>query len=44
MALLVVGSIGLDRVETPYGTAEDELGGSAIYFSLAAWPAWTGGR
>ena len=36
MALLVVGSVGLDRVETPYGTAEEELGGSAVYFSFAA--------
>ncbi|MHC5033952.1 MAG: PfkB family carbohydrate kinase [Planctomycetota bacterium] len=36
MALLVVGSVGLDRVETPYGSTEDELGGSAIYFSFAA--------
>ena len=36
MTLLVVGSVGLDKVETPYGTAEDELGGSAVYFSFAA--------
>jgi sugar/nucleoside kinase (ribokinase family) len=36
MALLVVGSIGLDAVETPYGSTADELGGSAVYFSFAA--------
>jgi cytidine kinase len=36
MSLLVTGSIGLDIVETPHGRAEDVLGGSAIYFALAA--------
>jgi hypothetical protein len=36
MSLLVVGSLGLDRIETPYGTAEEELGGSASYFAFAA--------
>lgn len=36
MSLLVTGSIGIDTVETPLGRAEDALGGSAIYFSLAA--------
>jgi sugar/nucleoside kinase (ribokinase family) len=36
MSLLVTGSIGLDTVETPCGRAEDTLGGSAIYFALAA--------
>ncbi len=36
MPLLVIGSIGLDKVETPYGSTSDELGGSAIYFSFAA--------
>lgn len=36
MALLVTGSIGIDTVETPHGRADDILGGSAIYFSLAA--------
>ncbi|MFI4912528.1 MAG: PfkB family carbohydrate kinase [Sedimentisphaeraceae bacterium JB056] len=34
--LLVTGSIGIDTVETPFGKSEDCLGGSAIYFSLAA--------
>ncbi len=36
MKLLVVGSIALDTVETPFGREEDILGGSASYFSLAA--------
>ena len=34
--LVVVGSIGLDDVETPFGSAKASLGGSAIYFSMAA--------
>jgi sugar/nucleoside kinase (ribokinase family) len=33
---LVVGSIALDTVETPFGKAEEALGGTAVYFSLAA--------
>ena len=36
MSLLVTGSIGIDTVETPHGRVEDALGGSAVYFSLAA--------
>lgn len=36
MKLLVVGSIALDTVETPFGKEENILGGSASYFSLAA--------
>ena len=36
MSLVVVGSFGLDTVETPFGRREEVLGGSAIYFSLAA--------
>jgi sugar/nucleoside kinase (ribokinase family) len=36
MSLLVTGTIGLDTVETPYGKAEQVLGGSAAYFSFAA--------
>ena len=36
MSLLVTGSIGIDTVKTPYGTSENCLGGSAIYFSMAA--------
>jgi sugar/nucleoside kinase (ribokinase family) len=36
MSLLVTGSIAIDSIETPLGRATDILGGSAIYFSLAA--------
>lgn len=35
MGLLVVGSVALDSVETPFGRVEDALGGSAVYFSVA---------
>ena len=34
--LLVVGSIALDTREGPFGRVKDELGGSAVYFALAA--------
>ncbi len=34
--ILVVGSIALDSVRTPFGEAESVLGGSAAYFSFAA--------
>jgi sugar/nucleoside kinase (ribokinase family) len=36
MSLLVVGSVALDTVETPFGRADDALGGSATFFSAAA--------
>ncbi|MDD5459532.1 MAG: PfkB family carbohydrate kinase [Phycisphaerae bacterium] len=36
MPLLVTGSIGIDTVTTPYGVSENCLGGSAVYFSMAA--------
>ena len=36
MSLLVVGSVALDSVKTPFGTAENALGGSATYFSASA--------
>lgn len=36
MSILVVGSIALDDVETPYGKANDSIGGSALYFGAAA--------
>jgi sugar/nucleoside kinase (ribokinase family) len=36
MSLLVTGSIGIDTVVTPYGTSENCLGGSSVYFSMAA--------
>jgi len=34
--LLVVGSIALDTRDGPFGKIKDELGGSALYFALAA--------
>ncbi|MGQ0668002.1 MAG: PfkB family carbohydrate kinase [Nitrospiraceae bacterium] len=34
--LLVVGSVALDTVKTPFGEEADVLGGSATYFSTAA--------
>lgn len=34
--ILVVGSIGLDTVETPFGKVNNVPGGSATYFSIAA--------
>jgi sugar/nucleoside kinase (ribokinase family) len=36
MSLLVVGSVALDTVETPFGRVDDALGGSAVYFSASA--------
>ena len=36
MSVLVVGSVALDSVETPFGKVKDALGGSATYFSAAA--------
>jgi sugar/nucleoside kinase (ribokinase family) len=36
VSLLVVGSIALDSVETPFGSTADALGGSAVFFSCAA--------
>lgn len=36
MSLLVTGSIGIDTVQTPYGVSENCIGGSAVYFSMAA--------
>ncbi len=36
MGVLVVGSVALDSVQTPFGTARDALGGSATFFSVAA--------
>jgi sugar/nucleoside kinase (ribokinase family) len=36
MSVLVVGSIALDNVRTPFGTADDALGGSATFFTAAA--------
>lgn len=36
MSLLVVGSIALDTIETPFGRADMVAGGSAVYISAAA--------
>ncbi|HEY0795775.1 MAG TPA: PfkB family carbohydrate kinase [Acidisarcina sp.] len=36
MAILVVGSVAFDTIETPHGRAEKILGGAATYFALAA--------
>jgi sugar/nucleoside kinase (ribokinase family) len=36
MSILVVGSVALDSIETPFGRAERVLGGSAVFFSAAA--------
>jgi sugar/nucleoside kinase (ribokinase family) len=36
MSVLVVGSVALDSVETPFGKADDVLGGSATFFSASA--------
>jgi len=34
--ILVVGSVALDSVETPFGARDNALGGSATYFSISA--------
>ncbi|MGA8108645.1 MAG: sugar kinase, partial [Acidobacteriaceae bacterium] len=36
MAILVVGSVAFDAIETPSGRRERCLGGAATHFSLAA--------
>ena len=36
MAILVVGSVAFDTIETPHGVAKRVVGGAATYFSLAA--------
>lgn len=36
MDILVLGSVALDTVETPFGKVGDALGGSAAYFACAA--------
>ena len=36
MSLLVVGSLALVTVQTPFGTVKDTVGGSAMYISIAA--------
>lgn len=36
VSVLVVGSLALDSIETPFGSMKDALGGSAVYISAAA--------
>jgi len=36
MSILVVGTVAFDSIETPFGSAERVLGGSASYFAVAA--------
>ena len=36
MSLLVVGTVALDNLETPFGKRDDVLGGSAVYFAAGA--------
>ncbi len=36
MAILVVGSVAFDSIETPHGKVEHCLGGAATHFALAA--------
>jgi sugar/nucleoside kinase (ribokinase family) len=36
MSLLVTGSIGIDTITTPYGVSKNCIGGSSVYFSMAA--------
>jgi sugar/nucleoside kinase (ribokinase family) len=36
MSVLVVGSVALDSVETPFGKAENVIGGSGTFFSASA--------
>ena len=36
MSILVVGSVALDTIKTPFGKEKEILGGSATYFSLSA--------
>ncbi len=36
MSLMVVGTVALDSVETPFGSVKDALGGTASYFAFAA--------
>lgn len=35
-SVLIVGSVALDNVKTPFGEVEDALGGAAVYSSVAA--------
>ena len=35
-SVLVVGSVAIDNIETPFGKAENVLGGSAVYIAIAS--------
>jgi len=36
LSLLIIGSVALDSIQTPFGEKKDILGGSAVYASVAA--------
>ncbi|KAB2924297.1 MAG: sugar kinase [Bacteroidetes bacterium] len=36
MSILVVGSVAIDDIETPFGRADNVLGGSAVYIAVAS--------
>lgn len=36
MSIIVLGTVALDSVKTPFGTRKHMLGGSAVHFSMAA--------
>src|SRR5437867_7095211 len=36
MSIVAVGSIALDTIKTPFGQADDVVGGSLTYFAVAA--------
>jgi sugar/nucleoside kinase (ribokinase family) len=36
VSILVVGSIAIDSIQTPFGRVKDAIGGSALYFAAAA--------
>jgi sugar/nucleoside kinase (ribokinase family) len=36
VSVLVVGSLALDSIETPFGSVKEAIGGSAVYISAAA--------
>jgi len=36
MAILIVGSLAFDDIETPFGSSMNTLGGSSTYIALSA--------
>jgi len=36
LSILVVGSVAIDNIETPFGKADNVLGGSAVYIAVAS--------